>query len=239
VDPRRFCSRALPGEIDVTCRAQAAAHALTADILKSAAHATAVLLSFEMHDSLIATAYPRDNTDGSQTALSPPFRFRVSGVSDLEQAFGNAVRGSMARHIDGTWWTDKTRQHVFTRAAWRFLRAPFHQDQIDEFIEYWLVCEFLSSRFRKGSVAMRIRDALAPHLRYESNSKRARLLKGLKLEHLETTRNEVVHGEAEAVEISDLKLLQSVAKELMRAELCLPYQHDELIEEALAQAAGT
>jgi hypothetical protein len=118
----------------------------------------------------------------------------------------------------------------------RYLDSTTEKNDVDRYCDLWEACEFVTLNTRaKGGKVGRIAEALSSHMRKTNSIYTKRNLENrLKIKELYETRGAIVHhaiqNQKQLQERS--KLLSAIALELIRSNLEIPYEYNQIIEEA-------
>jgi hypothetical protein len=206
-------------------------------VLASAAHAAVIELGIGLNEVFRLTGPAVYRAPAQTKFTSPPFNVLIhEDPKSLKGFLQAAADRSLARFMDGS-WSSNVRGRVFPIAAQRFIRAQAEVDPCNCFLEYWFTCEFLSSRMKKRTVDMNIKEMLAECVGWRSETKKHLVYVGCRIEQLKNVRDGIAHGRLNAVRFEDQEMIKSIAGTLIRYELGHPYAGNELIDKSLVCAS--
>lgn len=221
-DVRQWLTRAKPGDMDIVGGLVAQGPLERIDpFLELAVESTAASLTLTFAEALTPVGPIAFREKHTRQYVSPPFGIEVRKSSPLDSdSLEAGLETALHPFMHGTLSGDRRRVTSLVRASRRFGRAQTLLDKDDQFLDYWLVCEFLTSHVsvpRRGSQKpLRIAHALSRILNHDSQR-----IFDLLIWPLWLKRNEIVHGADTHPTFTrdDLLRLREVAEELMRAEL--------------------
>jgi len=102
-------------------------------------------------------------------------------------------------------------------------------------MDYWLTAELTTSDIRTGTVSMRIKQTLAPHIGRTQRKQQHVVYEALRLKSLQDVRDVIAHGNVDSVSSADLRMVAAIATELIRSEIGLQYSGNTTIDAALSE----
>ena len=230
---------ARPGELDIVCVASIEQEAdWVLPLLKSIIHAASASLSVSLEDVFQQVAPVSTKITGPKRRGVPSPHLHTRGLAKrlvTNGAIRDAMDQALLPYLDGRVSTE--RAAVLSTTVRRFMRAATQMDSVDRYLDYWLVCEVLTSDIGPDDEAphSKIAKSLAPHLGRAGKPGKRLVENGLRLPDLFLRRSDIVHGRRDDVSFEDCWLLARIAKELVRKEIGLAYVPDSALEDALSK----
>jgi hypothetical protein len=233
--------KARPGDIDIICGAMSNEEAdWFPQYLTSLVYAVSATLSISCNDifQVVAPVATRKVVRGQREAMdSPPFNLSVRHKNAVtEEAIRSGLQQAIQPYMSGRIWGERIL--VLSSAVRRFMMAGSRINPVDQYLDYWLTCEFLTSHMPKdGGIHSKIAKSLSEHMGRATPSGKKTTENGLRIKDLSSRRGEILHGSRDDVPGDDLTLLTQIANELVRKELGFAYVHNKVLEDALAARA--